>query len=130
MACAFLESLGFEAVGVENADAAIAKIDSGLEPSFLFVDIVMPGSMNGREFAAWAHETLPDAEILLTTGYTDAQEHIDCPFAILRKPYRMDELSAYLNARFDEGHPGVHRRGGQGDGHRHPDEERGAVTGA
>ena len=104
VACAYLESLGFEAVGAESADKAVTMIDLGFEPCFLFVDIVMPGSMDGREFAAWAHEKLPDAEILLTTDYSDAKNHADCSFPILHKPYRMEELSAYLSARFGNAH--------------------------
>ena len=100
IARAFLRSLGFEALGAKNADEAITMIELGLEPVFLFVDIVMPGSMNGLEFASWAQSRLPDAEILLTTGYVDAHKHADCPFPVLHKPYRMEELSAYLSARF------------------------------
>ncbi len=102
VACAFLDSLGFETLGAKNADEAVTIIESGANPRFLFVDIVMPGSMNGREFAAWAQKKLPGAEILLTTGYADAFDQGDCPFPVLHKPYRVEELSAYLSARFGD----------------------------
>ncbi|MGI9262103.1 MAG: ATP-binding protein, partial [Woeseiaceae bacterium] len=104
VACAFLESMGFEAVGAESTDKAVTMIELGFEPCFLFIDIDMPGSMNGGEFATWAHEKLPDAEILLTTGFSDVHNHGDCPFPILHKPYRMEELNVYLSARFGNAH--------------------------
>ena len=103
VACAFLQSIGFDAIGAANAEEATALIQSGARPRFLFVDIVMPGPMDGLEFATWARRRLPGVEILLTTGYTDNDEQEECPFPILRKPYRVEELSAYLEARFGDG---------------------------
>ena len=102
VACAFLKSLGFETVAAKNADEAVTMINLGIEPRFLLIDIVMPGSMNGREFADWAHDKLPGAEILLTTGSEDTSQNSDDRFPILRKPYRVGELSAYLSARFGD----------------------------
>ena len=95
-------SVCFETLGAANADKAVELIEAGNQPRFLFVDVVMPGSMDGREFASWAQKRLPRAEILLTTGYSEENERTDSPFPILSKPYRVEELSAYLSARFGD----------------------------
>ncbi|MEM6926628.1 MAG: ATP-binding protein [Myxococcota bacterium] len=105
VACAFLQSLGFETLGAADAAEARSLIASGTEPRLLFVDIVMPGPTDGRQLATWAKERVPDVEILLATGFADEEDLADSPFPILRKPYRVEELSAYLSALFGDEHP-------------------------
>ena len=46
-----LESLGYKVIAAANADEALAIVGQGTPFDLLFTDIVMPGSMNGRQLA-------------------------------------------------------------------------------
>jgi len=46
-----LKSLGYAPVAAANASEALALVERGQSFDLLFTDIVMPGSMNGRELA-------------------------------------------------------------------------------
>ena len=46
-----LETLGYKVIAAANADEALAIVGQGTAFDLLFTDIVMPGSMNGRQLA-------------------------------------------------------------------------------
>ena len=46
-----LESLGYKVIPAANAEEALAIVGQGAAFDLLFTDIVMPGSMNGRQLA-------------------------------------------------------------------------------
>ena len=46
-----LETLGYKVISAANADEALAIVAQGAAFDLLFTDIVMPGSMNGRQLA-------------------------------------------------------------------------------
>ena len=65
----------------------------------LISDIVMPGGVSGVDVANTGRELDAGLAILLTTGY--AGERVDgapadLPWAILRKPFRTEELAAAM----------------------------------
>jgi CheY-like chemotaxis protein len=66
-----LAELGYRVHAVADADQAIAWLDRGEVVDLLFTDLVMPGTMNGRELAAAALERRPHLKVLLTTGYAE-----------------------------------------------------------
>ena len=77
---------------VPSAEAALAEIDrNGFD--LVFSDIVMPGRLDGLGLARIIRDRYPAMPILLTTGYSDAVQDARADFPILRKPYRVDELS-------------------------------------
>lgn len=89
--------LGFETLEAENADTAIAIIESGKDVDLVFSDVVMPGEMNGHHLADWLARNHKDVRIILTSGYAEggkvqmsSDEH---RFPILQKPYSSEDLA-------------------------------------
>jgi CheY-like chemotaxis protein len=90
-----LEQLGYAVRWVPSADAALEAIGcSGFD--LVFSDIVMPGRLDGLGLARVIRERYPGLPILLATGYSEAARSVRSGFPILRKPYRLDELSRAL----------------------------------
>ena len=54
-----LRDLGYSVLTAENADNAMAVINSGLKIDLLFTDVVMPGKLRSPELAKKAKERLP-----------------------------------------------------------------------
>jgi len=90
-----LEQLGYAVRWVPNAEAALREIE-GNDFDLVFSDIVMPGGIDGLGLARVIRERYPGLPVLLATGYSDAAQNARADFPILRKPYRVDELSRAL----------------------------------
>ena len=80
-----------------NADAALALIEGDAEFDLLFTDVIMPGSMNGRQLAAAALKIRPALKVLFTSGYTESvmvhNGRLDPGVLLLAKPYRTSDLA-------------------------------------
>jgi CheY-like chemotaxis protein len=98
VAASMLEQLGHQVRVVSNASAAMSVLAEGEPPDVVFSDIVMAGEMDGVALARRMREEAPDVPILLATGYSQAAERIGDEFPILRKPYKMSDLSQALTA--------------------------------
>ena len=66
-----LETLGYKVIAAANADEALAIVGQGAAFDLLFTDIVMPGSMNGRQLAETMMAGRPSLRVLFTSGYSD-----------------------------------------------------------
>ncbi len=90
-----LNALGYGVLEAGTVEEANAAIDGGTEIALVFSDMMMPGGQTGLDLAWRLRRERPDLPVLLTTGYagemTDA-EIVD-GFALLRKPYRQEELA-------------------------------------
>ena len=91
-----LEHLGYAVQWVSDAEAALEAVEAADGFDLVFSDIVMPGRIDGLGLARIIRQRHPDLPILLMTGYSDAVHDVDADFPILRKPYRIDELSRAL----------------------------------
>ena len=61
-------------------------------------DIMMPGGMNGLEFAREVRRRYPHLPIVLTTGYAEAASSMEpSEFKLLLKPYSTAALAEALN---------------------------------
>lgn len=93
-----LKGLGYQVVSTSNADEAQDVLTQLADIDLLFTDIVMPGTMNGRQLAELAQQIRPGIRILFTSGYTEnAIVHhgrLDRGVQLLNKPYRRQELAA------------------------------------
>ncbi|HEY4345563.1 MAG TPA: CHASE3 domain-containing protein [Parvibaculum sp.] len=102
-----LKELGYSVLKAENADEALALLESGARPDLLFTDVVMPGTINTRDFARQAQKICPDLLVLFTSGYTqNAIVHngrLDADVFLLSKPYRKDELARKVRGILDGG---------------------------
>ena len=97
-ATAMLAELGYHTCHAPNASEALAMLESGAKIDAVFSDIVMPGAMNGLDFATRLRECRPEVAVVLATGYSDALTNWQGArlWEILNKPYRLDELGAAL----------------------------------
>jgi DNA-binding NtrC family response regulator len=94
---ALFEELGYCVRWARNAEDALREIEmDGID--LVFSDIVMPGRLDGIGLAAVIKERRPSLPVLLATGYSEAVNKVDVSIPVLRKPYRIHELSQALDA--------------------------------
>src|SRR5690242_19480087 len=100
LASEMLGRLGYEVTRAATAAAALGALANGRPVDIVFSDIMMPGGMNGVELAREIRRRRAELPVLLTSGYAEAaaREANSAGIRILSKPYRIDELSAALNA--------------------------------
>ncbi|MBR0870548.1 response regulator [Bradyrhizobium tropiciagri] len=101
-----IDSLGYRTLSASNGQEALAVLDSGAPVDLLFTDVIMPGSMNGRELATAAQQRRPSLRVLFTSGYTEnAFDHdgrLDEGILFLAKPYSRAELARMLRVALRE----------------------------
>jgi CheY-like chemotaxis protein len=95
-----VQSLGYRTLDVGNATEALTIIDNGEKIDLLFTDVMMPGSISGRQLAIEALNRRPSLKVLYTSGYEkDAMVqdgHLDSGGLLLAKPYRKVELAEMI----------------------------------
>ncbi|MET0381807.1 MAG: ATP-binding protein [Burkholderiaceae bacterium] len=77
-----------------TGDAALRALQDGDLFDIVFTDVVMPGSMNGLDLAAWCRRNMPSIAVVVATGYTT--QHIDAGVKVFSKPYSLDDLLTEL----------------------------------
>jgi CheY-like chemotaxis protein len=94
-----IESLGYTTLEAANAAEALKILDTA-QIDLLFTDVIMPGTMNGRQLVEVALKRKPSLKTLYTSGYTEnAIVHhgrLDSGVLLLVKPYRKFELARML----------------------------------
>jgi signal transduction histidine kinase len=97
-----ITSLGYATLSAINAAEALLIIDSAQQIDLLFTDMIMPGSMNGRQLADAALQRRASLKILFTSGYSNEviihHGHLDAGVLLLAKPYRKSDLARMLRA--------------------------------
>jgi CheY-like chemotaxis protein len=88
-----VEELGHRAMRVGSAREALEKLERGEEFDLVFSDIIMPGGVSGADLAQDIQRRFPDIPVVLTTGYSGASIPADYMGAVLRKPYRPQDLA-------------------------------------
>ena len=100
-----LRDLGYKVLVAANADEALAIASQGAAFDLLFTDIVMPGSMNGRQLAETMMASRPSLRVLFTSGYSNGalplQGRAGHGIPLLTKPYRPAELARMLRRCLD-----------------------------
>ena len=95
-----IESLGYTTLEAANASDALQIIDNVATIDLLFTDVIMPGTMNGRQLVDEALKRRPGLKTLYTSGYTEnAIVHhgrLDSGVLLLAKPYRKSELARMI----------------------------------
>jgi PAS domain S-box-containing protein len=95
-----IQSLGYATLEASNASDALRIIDDVPAIDLLFTDVIMPGSMNGRQLVDEAVKRRPGLKTLYTSGYTEnAIVHhgrLDSGVLLLAKPYRKAELARMI----------------------------------
>jgi CheY-like chemotaxis protein len=95
-----IQSLGYQTIEAASAAEALVVVERGDAFDLLFTDVVMPGSMNGRELADEVARRRPGMKVLFTSGYTeDAVFHhgrLDPGVLLLAKPYTKSEIARMI----------------------------------
>ncbi|MFD0737882.1 PAS domain S-box protein [Lysobacter koreensis] len=98
IAVAFLHSLGYRVHAFASAAEALQHLQRDDTTALLFSDVMLGNGMDGKELARAARRLQPKLAVLLTSGYDDplgGGERGDRErFALLRKPYRREQLAA------------------------------------
>ena len=97
-----VRSLGYQTLAASNASEALAIIDAGEKIDLLFTDVMMPGSINGRQLALEALKRRPLLKILYTSGYSEdtmsPDNGFDAGAPLLPKPYRKLDLANMIRS--------------------------------
>ncbi len=97
-----IQSLGYATLAAVNAREAMAVIDGPEKVDLLFTDMIMPGSMNGRQLADAALQQRASLKVLFTSGYSNEaiihHGHLDAGVLLLAKPYRKSDLAQMIRA--------------------------------
>ena len=98
-----LRALGYHVLTAADGPAALTILDKGEAVDLLFSDVVMPKRIRGDELARRARDKRRGLKVLLTSGYTADSREGATPeeFALLRKPYRPDELARAIRTALD-----------------------------
>jgi PAS domain S-box-containing protein len=96
VAVSLLEQLGYRAIEVETAAAALEVVASGKHVDLVFSDVVLPGAADGLALARMVTERHPHIPVVLTTGYTKVFD-VDPEFPVLRKPYQISTLGRVIH---------------------------------
>jgi signal transduction histidine kinase/FixJ family two-component response regulator len=100
-----IQSLGYVTLSAVNADEALVVINSAQTVDLLFTDMIMPGSMNGRELADEALRRRPSLKVLFTSGYTENTVihygRLDAGVLLLAKPYRKADLARMIRSALE-----------------------------
>jgi PAS domain S-box-containing protein len=95
-----LRQLGYAVLKANDAQSALAIVQSGAHIDLLFTDVVMPGTMRSTELARLATRLLPHLKVLFTSGYTqNAIVHggrLDPGVHLLSKPYSREQLASKI----------------------------------
>jgi PAS domain S-box-containing protein len=91
-----LADLGYEVIEASSAEEALSRLRSGLQPTLVVTDHLMPG-MTGAQLARALKVERPRLPVLIVSGYAEA-EGIDLDVARLTKPFRSAELAESLSA--------------------------------
>ena len=95
-----ISRFGYHTLAASNAAEGLAIIDGAERIDLLFTDVIMPGGMNGRQFATEALKRRPGLKVLYTSGYTEnAIVHhgrLDTGVLLLPKPYLSSDLARMI----------------------------------
>lgn len=94
-----LQDFGIEIHTADDGPTALRLIQEAGDFDVVFSDISMPNGMSGVELSEHVATALPNARMILASGYARSQlpplpEHVE----FLPKPYRLRQLVALLQA--------------------------------
>lgn len=97
-----LEALGYQTLTARNAESALEMLDRDTKVDVLFTDIIMPGTMNGKELARLARMKRPGLKVVYASGFPGIEAtagiDVDLDAPLITKPYRKSDLERVLNA--------------------------------
>lgn len=101
-----LRKLGLCVLEAADGETALGMIRQGLPIDLVFTDLVMPGQVRGQDLAAAVADYLPQAKLLFASGYpgeSGVDDELLGRTHLLRKPYRLEEMSRLVQQLLAEG---------------------------
>ena len=94
-----VEEAGFSAIEAENADEAIAILESRSDITLLLTDVSMPGSMDGLKLAHAVRNRWPPVKIVVVSGHRQVdQSELPTDSRFFGKPFQAEKMIAELQA--------------------------------
>ncbi len=105
LAVKMLENLGYRASAVADAAEGLHALAKKERVDLVLSDVVLPGGMNGPDFAEEARRHYPDLKIIFMSGYPDKLGRSGGPLGpgvvLLNKPFRRKQLARELREALD-----------------------------
>jgi CheY-like chemotaxis protein len=106
MAKGILERQGYRILPASSGDEALLVWQQNASHiDLLLTDMVMPGSLNGRELAAKLRSGKPDLKVIYTSGYSvellGSGMTASKNFVFLQKPYHPDAIAQIVRNCLD-----------------------------
>ncbi len=102
-----LTDLGYKVLSAETGAVALEILARGDHVDLLFMDVILPGGMNGRKAADEARRLRPGLHVVYTSGYTENaiihHGRLDEGVTLLSKPYRSVDLAEVVQKALDGG---------------------------
>lgn len=96
-----LRSLGYEVNEAADGTAGLTAFEAASIPyDLLLSDVIMPGTLNGKELADEVVRRWPRTRIVFMSGYTD-NAFGDRQVLLLSKPFRKNDLAQILRLALD-----------------------------
>ena len=93
-----LRELGMDVIAKESGDKAWDWINASNHFDLLITDVIMPGRIDGFELAHRCKLHLPDARVIVISGYTGTQHS---PYItdhnFLPKPFTLQQLATLIH---------------------------------
>lgn len=92
-----IQDAGYVAIQANDADGAIAILETRKDIRIVFTDIEMPGTMDGLKLARAIRDRWPPIELILTSGKHHLEgDRIPARGRFLPKPYSPDTVVATI----------------------------------
>ncbi len=105
LATTSLREHGYKVIEAINGAEAVTHLDSAAHIDLVLTDMVMPGSLTGKDVAEHALKVRPAVKVLFTSGYADASVMrnglVQAGARFLSKPYRGGQLAATVRSLLD-----------------------------
>jgi signal transduction histidine kinase/CheY-like chemotaxis protein len=109
-----IQSLGYTTLTAGDGQEALSVLRSSDPVDLLFTDVIMPGSMDGRELSIEALKLRPALKVLFTSGYTEnaigEDGRLDPDVLLLAKPYSRADLARMIRLAMRVDHWDYSRR--------------------
>ncbi|WP_163338978.1 PAS domain-containing sensor histidine kinase [Desulfopila sp. IMCC35008] len=105
-----LEHLGYDVDFAEDGEKAFNSYEKAMQSEspydMVLMDLMVPGGMGGEEATQKLLSLDPEAKVVVTSGYSNdpiMANHKRYGFCgVIKKPYRLDELSRFMNQFFND----------------------------
>ena len=105
--CDVLRELGYSVSAASDGPSALEIIDGEGTIDLLFTDVVLPGTLTGKDVATRLHVVRPGVPVLFTSGYAREaighQGRLDADVELLSKPFTYAALAQKIGEALERG---------------------------